>query len=207
MSSDERDELKIVVTCKRRAAIHENLEDWQLAFNAEQIRRRTELQEKLKRILVHAEMDAIISVARANKPGLAGGTLYATTFPCHSCARHIVASGIRRVFYVEPYPKSLALELHRDSVSEAEGEGGKKVVFLQFSGVAPKNMLVFFKKQLTRKDSTGKLKTTSKRSARPITGISLDDLATHEKLVIAEYARNEQDASRAKQATLFDAGY
>ncbi|MDN3612645.1 hypothetical protein QWZ16_23945 [Vibrio ostreicida] len=26
-------------------------------------------------------------------------------FPCHNCAKHIVASGIKRVVYVEPYPK------------------------------------------------------------------------------------------------------
>src|SRR3974377_740241 len=46
---------------------------------------------------VHAEMEAIISVARTGKAGLMGGTIFSTTFPCHNCARHIVAAGIKRV--------------------------------------------------------------------------------------------------------------
>jgi len=43
---------------------------------------------------VHAEMDAMISCAR-NGVGLKGTTLYTTTFPCHNCARHIVAAGVQ----------------------------------------------------------------------------------------------------------------
>lgn len=86
---------------------------------------------------VHAEMEAIISVARNGKTGLVGGTLYSTTFPCHSCARHIVAAGIKRVIYIEPYTKSLALHLHEDTISIHEADAAKKVVFLQYEGVAP----------------------------------------------------------------------
>ncbi len=63
----------------------------------------------------HAEMEAILSAARSGaRPR--GGTLYTTTFPCHNCTRHIIASGVRRVVYVEPYPKSRARELHADAV-------------------------------------------------------------------------------------------
>jgi cytidine deaminase len=59
---------------------------------------------------VHAEMAAIVDAARRGV-ALAGRILYATTFPCHECARHIVAAGIRKVVYIEPYPKSLVPEL------------------------------------------------------------------------------------------------
>jgi len=64
---------------------------------------------------VHAEMDAIISAA---SKGFSVGeaTLYTTTFPCHTCARHIIAAGIDRVVYVQPYPKSHALKLHGDAL-------------------------------------------------------------------------------------------
>lgn len=153
---------------------------------------------------VHAEMDAITSVARALKPGLLGGTLYSTTFPCHSCARHIVASGIDKVIFIEPYPKSLAGELHSDAVSENEADGGKKVLFLQFSGIAPKNILKLFNVGLTRKTSDGRLKEFNKKIAPPVVAVSLDDYSTHEKYVIAELAENEQKASQGKQAALFD---
>lgn len=55
--------------------------------------------------VVHAEMDALLSCSRAGIP-TTGSTLYCTTFPCHNCAKHIIASGIKRVVYVEPYLKS-----------------------------------------------------------------------------------------------------
>lgn len=152
---------------------------------------------------VHAEMDAIVSVARAHKAGLVGGLLYATTFPCHSCARHIVASGIKKVLYIEPYPKSLALDLHRDAVSEDESHAPEKVVFLQYSGVAPKNVLTFFNTRLTRKDPSGRLRAFDKRTAPPLVAVSLDDFPTHEKYVIAEYAQHERDATSGEQAALF----
>jgi deoxycytidylate deaminase len=73
---------------------------------------------------VHAEMDALVAVARAGKQGLDGATLYCTTFPCHSCARHLLAAGIESVIYIEPYPKSLALHpsvTPRCSICECQG--------------------------------------------------------------------------------------
>ena len=74
---------------------------------------------------------------------LKGTILYSTTFPCHHCARHIVASGIKSVYYIEPYEKSLAIKLHEDSIaldSQGVDSAGKKVVFLHFEGVAPKDI-------------------------------------------------------------------
>lgn len=58
--------------------------------------------------MVHAEMEALLSCARSNVSAH-GATLYCTTFPCHNCAKHVVAAGITRVVYIEPYPKSKAL--------------------------------------------------------------------------------------------------
>ncbi len=140
---------------------------------------------------VHAEMDAITAVARTHKAGLLGGTLYVTTYPCHSCARHIVASGIHKVVFIEPYPKSLATDLHYDAVSENENEQGK-VVFLQFSGMAPKNILKLFNIGLTRKGSDGTLTRYDKKTASPVVKVSLDDYPTHEQLVVAELPENEE---------------
>lgn len=151
---------------------------------------------------VHAEMDAITSVARAHRDGLLGGTLYSTTFPCHSCARHIVASGIEKVFFIEPYPKSLAIELHSDATSDNEVDEGKKVIFLQYTGIAPKNILKLFNTGLTRKQSNGILPKFNKKNATPIVIVSLDDYATHEKWVIAELTQSEQEATEARQTTL-----
>ena len=64
---------------------------------------------------VHAEMAALIDAARRGVP-VNGHSLYVTTFPCHNCAKHIVAAGIQRVVYLEPYSKSRAGNLHREDI-------------------------------------------------------------------------------------------
>jgi cytidine deaminase len=89
---------------------------------------------------VHAEMAAIIDAARRGV-AVDGHTMYVTTFPCHNCAKHIIATGIRKVVYIEPYPKSRAINLHGEEmvVESADGklqEG--KVVFFPYSGIAPR---------------------------------------------------------------------
>lgn len=139
---------------------------------------------------VHAEMEAIISVARNGKAGLIGGTLYSTTFPCHSCARHIVAAGIKRVIYIEPYTKSLALNLHEDTISIHEADQDKKVVFLQYEGVAPRNMIRLFKDRGDRKRD-GKLLLTNRHEAKPVSLAPLDGFEARERLVVARLTKIE----------------
>jgi deoxycytidylate deaminase len=103
---------------------------------------------------VHAELAAIVDAARRGVP-IKGGTLYTTTFPCHNCARHIVAAGIGEVVYVEPYAKSLATELHKDAiVLDASSSDTRKVVFRPFIGVAPSRYVDVFT-MLKRKDDLG----------------------------------------------------
>lgn len=134
---------------------------------------------------VHAEMDAIISIARTGKAGIVGSTLYTSTFPCHNCARHIVVSGIVKVIYIEPYQKSLALDLHDDSISVDQADEGKKVLFLQFEGVAPRNMLRLFMQHGERKKN-GKVANKSRSAASPVCKAPLDGFETREKLIVAK---------------------
>jgi deoxycytidylate deaminase len=130
--------------------------------------RKTQLESDLRRTrigsliefsrAIHAEMDAILSAARQGAR-LTGTRLFVTTFPCHYCARHIVTAGVDEVQYIEPYPKSQALDLHADAIqveatdwkppssdwkppSEESNKLRKKVLFRPFSGVSPR----FYKK-------------------------------------------------------------
>ena len=93
--------------------------------------------------VVHAEMEALLSCAR-ERIGTRGATLYSTTFPCHNCAKHIVAAGIHRVVYIEPYPKSKALEFHDDSICLGFQKQDKKVHFEPFVGVGPRRFFDLF---------------------------------------------------------------
>lgn len=96
---------------------------------------------------VHAEMEALLSCARSGVSPR-NGTLYTTTFPCHNCAKHIVASGVKRVVFVEPYPKSHALDLHDDSLALVyDGDKNsdiKKVKFQPFVGLGARRYIDLF---------------------------------------------------------------
>lgn len=70
---------------------------------------------------IHAEMDALVTAHR-NGVSCKGATLYVTTFPCHNCAKHIAAAGIKRVVFVEPYDKSRTFELHPDLFTMDDSE-------------------------------------------------------------------------------------
>jgi deoxycytidylate deaminase len=116
---------------------------------------------------VHAEMAALMDAAR-NGVSTRDTVLFSTTFPCHECARHIIAAGVQEVYFVEPYPKSLAGDLHKDAIS-IEGEGGEgKVTFRPFVGVAPRlySTLYAWKR---RKDSMGKNLTWNGHDSQPLT--------------------------------------
>lgn len=110
--------------------------------------------------VVHGEMEALLSCAR-NNISCRGATLYATTFPCHNCAKHIIAAGIKRVVYIEPYPKSKAFQFYTAEISDAVPDR-KKVVFEPFVGVGPQKFIDLFAISSTRwytkkrKDKNGK---------------------------------------------------
>lgn len=108
---------------------------------------------------IHAEMSAILNATRSGIPTV-GTTLYCTTFPCHNCARHLVAAGVNVIYYIEPYVKSLATELHADSVSTTgqlssqvggrdlgDSSGQNKMLILPFTGAGPRMYEDFFQKR------------------------------------------------------------
>lgn len=143
--------------------------------------------------VVHAEMEALLSCSRE---GIAtvGATLYCTTFPCHNCAKHIIDAGINRVVYVEPYPKSRALEFHNDSIelrtrSDDKDASPNLVVFEPFTGVGARRFLELFSmnlgsgSKLKRKDSAGNTVSWDKTQAKartpliPSSYVQIEDAA------------------------------
>lgn len=115
---------------------------------------------------IHAEMSAITDAARKGV-SVENGTLYCTTFPCHLCAKHIVAAGIKRVVYIEPYPKSYALELHSDSIElDGESTSSTLVNFQRFVGISPYRYRDLFEKG-KRKSSTGAAQKWKNNKKRP----------------------------------------
>lgn len=146
------DENKDALAAEIQELLREHSVDESLASTlVKEIRADTRLKDLIEfSRSVHAEMDALTSLARKGGPGSLGGRLYTTTYPCHNCARHIIAAGVKEVYYVEPYEKSLALKLHFDAIADDE-EAAKKVRFLHFEGVAPRQYQALFLAPTERK--------------------------------------------------------
>lgn len=143
--------------------------------------------------VVHAEMEALLSCARIGLSTV-GTTLYCTTFPCHNCAKHIIAAGVSRVVYVEPYPKSKALQFHDDSIAK-DGEDGQdgKVRFEPFVGIGPRRFFDLFSMHLgssypliRKEEATGQVKKWNLETAqlriqmRPVSYLDLEVEAVRE---------------------------
>jgi deoxycytidylate deaminase len=105
----------------------------------------------------HAEAEAILACARLGVSPK-GSRLFSTLFPCHDCTKLIVAAGIASVVFIEPYPKSLAAELHGDSIAVDTDvtacsvcDSFHQVAFTPFMGVGPRR----FREMFSMADDTG----------------------------------------------------
>lgn len=84
----------------------------------------------------HAEISAIIDAAKIGV-SVKNGTLYTTTFPCHLCAKDIITAGIKKVVFLEAYPKSKSKELY-PSIIDLHSQQRKDIIpFENFMGVSP----------------------------------------------------------------------
>lgn len=131
---------------------------------------------------VHAEMEALLAAAR-NGVSVRNGLLYTTTYPCHNCAKHIIAAGIKTVIFIEPYPKSYATVLHSDAISNDGKSHESKVQFRQFVGIGPRRFIDLFSMRLSSgrtlvRKQNGKVVDWSRSSAElrvPMTPLSYLD--------------------------------
>lgn len=157
------------------------------SFNREILEKKIAKNSKVKDLIefsrsVHAEMHAIIQGALTTGDKLLNSRLFCTTYPCHNCARHIIAAGIKEVYYIEPYVKSLCLSLHNDAMSESE-ESTNKVKILIFDGVSPNRYLSFFTNFAERKED-GLIIKKDLEVAKPKTSKTLQALSTLEEQAI-----------------------
>ncbi len=144
---------------------------------------------------VHAEMDALLTCARSGVSPV-GGIVFTTTFPCHNCTRHIIAAGISRVIYIEPYAKSRAEELHEDAIvveekAREDDRDKRRVPFTPFVGVGPRRYFDLFSLTLSRgfeliRKSDGKILETSRHGSYPRVPMSPLSYIQREAIAIKE---------------------
>lgn len=153
-------------------------------------RRATEVVAKNKKLrglvefsrAIHAEMHALLTALRQTGERVLGGSIFVTTYPCHACARHLVAAGIRQIHFIEPYKKSLAIKLHADALTESDQPG--RVKLIPYDGVAPARYLSLFKMAPDSRKRAGKLLQIPSGAATPKLEKSLAALPVLESLVI-----------------------
>lgn len=166
--SNRMEQKKIVEEILSLVLPHPGLDAERLAKDLREKTRIGDLTEFGR--VVHAEMEALLACAR-NTVSAREGTLYTTTFPCHNCAKHVIAAGIERVVFIEPYQKSKAAEFHSDSIRIGFGDTGlgdpadkQKRIFVRFEpfvGVGPRRFFDLFSLRLgsglplKRKDTEG----------------------------------------------------
>ena len=120
--------------------------------------------------VVHAEMHAICEAA-SRGASIKDQILYSTTFPCHMCAKHIMAAGLKKVVYIEPYPKSLTSQLYPREIRmnglPRDSEPFENAIeFCAFEGAAPRIFRSLFEMR-RRKNSSGYSTPMDKTSALP----------------------------------------
>ena len=65
---------------------------------------------KTKPEVIHAEQNLVCSVARSNESTV-GATIFTTTAPCEECAKLIIASGFKDVYYKDLYRKDDGIKM------------------------------------------------------------------------------------------------
>ncbi|KUI02631.1 hypothetical protein AU188_14580 [Mycobacterium sp. IS-3022] len=115
---------------------------------------------------VHAEAKAIDdATVRGVSPR--GGTLYVTTYPCHLCYKHALSVRLDHVEYIEPYPKSRAVEMF------SQGAEDKLV---PFAGVAPRRyMQIFGDRPVPEADELAQFPKHDRSVAEPLVGLVRED--------------------------------
>jgi len=165
--------------------------------------------------VVHAEMEALLSCARKGISTM-GSSLFSTTFPCHNCAKHIVAAGVDRVIFIEPYLKSKAMQLHDDSIELAYADPlslpskGRpaKVQFEPFFGVGPRRFFDLFSMNigigapLKRKEGSAKAKKWSPSEAKVRIEMAADFYLEREQAAAASFEQKVSAKAKSQESPL-----
>lgn len=75
---------------------------------------------------VHAEQNAILQAALSGT-SIRGAEIYTTTFPCSICAKMIINSGLKKVYFDGDYSDALAKEMLSEAKVEIKKFKKKKI--------------------------------------------------------------------------------
>lgn len=94
---------------------------------------------------LHAEENAILQLSKIGGVSIKNCILYTTTFPCELCSKKIYQTGIRTVYYLEPYPESFGEQLILN-------DGNRNIEIIPFQGVKSNSYFKLFRPIFDKKE-------------------------------------------------------
>lgn len=77
---------------------------------------------------LHAEENAMMQIAKYGGMGLKGGYLFSTASPCELCSKKAFQLGIKKIFYIDPYPGIARKHILKSGVN---GKGNPELIMYQ----------------------------------------------------------------------------
>ena len=107
------------------------------------------------------------------------------------CAKHIITAGIKKLIFLEPYPKSLAADLHGDAIAIEGADRGQyerfpSMEYIHFYGVSPRRYREMFERG-SRKDKDSKFEPWKDGVKRPIIDIKIPFYTQLEEKIVQTF--------------------
>lgn len=130
---------------KAQKELNDSSENDKNAPDCSNLKRKISIKRLEYARALHAEENAILQAARFGGTGIAGGTIYTTTYPCELCSKKIYQSQLNRIVYTEPYPDSLSETIFLK-------DGIRQISIEQFEGVKSPSFFRLFKPEFDLKE-------------------------------------------------------
>lgn len=94
---------------------------------------------------LHAEENAFLQITKYGGGSVRGGCLFTTASPCELCAKKAYQLGIRKIYYIDPYPG-----ISKDHILTFGTDGNPEMIF--FQGAIGSAYIDFYSPRMQRKD-------------------------------------------------------
>ncbi|NGM62695.1 hypothetical protein G5B30_12295 [Sphingobacterium sp. SGG-5] len=98
---------------------------------------------------LHAEENAMLQISKFGGQGLSGGILFTTASPCELCSKKAFQLGIKKVFYIDPYPG-----IARQQILKAGNNKDSNPTLYMFQGAVGRGYFKLYEPYMSIKDET-----------------------------------------------------
>ncbi len=98
---------------------------------------------------LHAEENAMLQISKFGGQGLNGGILFTTASPCELCSKKAFQLGIKKVFYIDPYPG-----IAREQILKAGNIKENNPQLYMFHGAVGRGYFKLYEPYMSIKDET-----------------------------------------------------